>query len=128
MELFCECQVYHTKFPVFILEEWHPICHLEALNAVAELQHLAPQCTGQLVHLFSDSAKAVAIFQASRGKDAFIQACARELWLTCEQFNITLGVSHTPGEGLTLTADAFSHWHTSQLYKTESINLSGIGG
>ena len=33
----------------------------------------------QLVHLFSDSTTVVAIFQSAKGKDTFIQACAREL-------------------------------------------------
>ena len=59
-----------------------------------------------LVHIFSDIAMAVAIFQAGKGRDAFIQACARELWLTCAVWDITLAVGHVPGTCLEDTDDA----------------------
>ena len=50
----------------------------------------APHFRGHLVHLFSDNATAVAIFQAGRSRDDFIQAWARELWLICATWDITL--------------------------------------
>ena len=34
---------------------------------------------GPLVHLFSDSSMAVMVFQAGRGRDEFLQSCARQL-------------------------------------------------
>ena len=76
----------------------------------------APHFTGQLVHLFSDNATAVAIFQASKGRDAFIQACARDIWLTCTAWDITLAVGHVSGTSLEDTADALSHWQMGQPY------------
>ena len=54
---------------------------------------LAPMFTRQLVHLFSDNTTAVTIFQVGKGRDAFIQAYAREIWLTCTAWNITLPCS-----------------------------------
>ena len=74
----------------------------------------APHFRGQLVHLFSDNATAVAIFQAGNGRDDFIQACSRELWLTCATWDITLAVGYVPGTSLKDTADALSRWHLGQ--------------
>ena len=81
----------------------------------------APHFKGQLVHLFLDNATAVAIFQAGKGWDAFIQACARELWLTCAAWDITLAVGHVPGTSLEDTANALSHWHMDHPYQ-ERLN------
>ena len=74
----------------------------------------APHFKGQLVHFLSDNASVVAIFQAGKGCDAFIDACARELWLTCTAWDITLEVGHVPGTSLEDTDDALSHWHMGQ--------------
>ena len=86
------------------------------------MRHWTRRYRGQLVHLFNDSATAVTIFQAGKGKDAFIQTYIRELWLACVQFDITLGVSHTLREGFTHVADAPSCWHMGQHYK-DWVNL-----
>ena len=32
-------------------------------------------------------------FQAEKGRDAFIQACTREIWLTCTALDVTLAVA-----------------------------------
>ena len=63
----------------------------------------APMFTRQLVHLFSDNTTALAIFQAGKCRDAFIQACVREIWLTCADWDITLAVSHVSGALLSWT-------------------------
>ena len=83
----------------------------------------APHFRGQLVHLFSNNATAVAIFQASKGRDNFTQACARELWLTCATWDITLAVGHVPGNSLEDTADALSHWHLGHPYQERVARL-----
>ena len=108
---------YHAQFPPHIMSEGHPICHLEALNAVVAIKLWAPSFSNCLLHLFSDNAKAVAIFQAGRGRDCFLQPCAREIWLTCAVWDITLAVGHVPGDSLTGTADALSRYHLGQVYK-----------
>ena len=77
----------------------------------------APHFKGQLVHLFSDNAKAVAIFQAGKCWDAFIQACSRELWLTCTAWDITLAGGNVPDTSLEDTADALSRWHMGHPYQ-----------
>ena len=75
------------------------------------------------VNLHSDSATAVAIFQVGKGQDAFIQACAWQIWLKCAIHEVTLAFSHIPGESLTSTTDALSRWHMGTLYKDELKQL-----
>ena len=53
----------------------------------------------------------VAVFQAMRGRDPFIQACIREVWSTCTVNDIALSVVHTPWEQLIDSADALSEYH-----------------
>ena len=95
-------EAYHTTFPAHVLNDNRPICHLEALSVVVAVKYWALHWKGHVVHLYSDNATVLTIFQAGRGRDSFIEVCARELWLACVQFSITLGVAHTE------TADALS--------------------
>ena len=104
---------YHAQFPSHIVSEGHPICQLEALNAVVAIKLWAPSFSNCLLHLFSDNPTAVAIFHVGRGRDCFLQACAREIWLTCAVWDITLAVGHV----LTGMADALSRYHLGQIYK-----------
>ena len=82
----------------------------------------AQQLSGHLVHLFLDNATSVAIFQAGRGRDAFIQACEREIWLTCAAWDITLAVGHVSAMSLEGTADALSRWHLGQPFSYNFAN------
>ena len=109
--------------PTHILHQNLSICHLEALNALVAVKVWAPHVKGQLVHLFSDNATAVDIFQAGKGMDAFIQACSREIWLTCAAWDITLAVGHVPGTSLEDTADALSRWHMGHPYQEQVDRL-----
>ena len=92
----------------------HPICHLEAANEVVAVKTWAADFQHKLVHLYCDNESAVHIFQAGRGRNHFLQSCAHHLWLICASHDITLAVSHIPGEFLTSSADALSQWHTGQ--------------
>ena len=77
--LLCHLEAYHMPFPTQVLSLQHHICHQVALNLVMTIRWWALCLRGRLVHLYSDSATAVAFFQAGRGRDLYIQACAREL-------------------------------------------------
>ena len=113
----CDTLVYHIILPTRLVEEKCPICHLEAVNVVATLEIWVQHLHGCLVHLHTDNNTVAAIFQLCRGRDSYVQACARELWLMCAHADITLVVSHVPGESLTETADALSHFHMVQPFK-----------
>ena len=110
------------------MEEKHPICHLETVNAVAALKTWAQCLQGCLVHLHTDNNTAAAIFQLGRGRDSYIQACARELWLICAVNDIMLVVSHVPGESLTETVDALSRFHLGQPFqgRVQRLVMQGV--
>ena len=113
----------HATFPTSILIQNHLIFHPEALNAAVALKVWAPLFSHQLVHLFSDNALAVSIFQAGQDRNAFLQHCARDIWLTCAKWDISLVIWHIPGEQLKDTADALSYCHLSAAYKERVSKL-----
>ena len=90
---------------------------MEVINAIAVINTLATQFSSKLVYLFCDSTTAVNIFQAGHRRDSWIQACARQLWLTCTTYDITLAVDHIVRKHLTSSADPLSHWHMGQHFK-----------
>ncbi len=120
-------EAYHHMFSPEVVSKGLAICHLEAINAVAALKLWAPGLRGNLVHLHSDSATAVAIMQVGRGRDSFLQACAREIWLTAALHDITLIVSHIPGRDLQDTADALSREHLGEPFTSRVTALLASG-
>ena len=116
-------RAYHTIFPPRVLRDNTLICHLEALNAALAIKLWAPHYMHQLIHLFCDNQATVTIFQAGWGKDAFFQACTRDIWQTCVQWVITLAVGHIPGGHLQETADALSRYHLGQPYQDRVSSL-----
>ena len=101
-------QAYHMEFPPHIQQQDLSICHLEALNAIVTMKVWASQFANQLIHFMSDNFTAVVIFQARKGWNPFLQACTREIWLTCAAWDIPLAVGHVPGVTITSTAGALS--------------------
>ena len=93
-------EAYHAQFSVHILREEHPICQLEAVNTVVVLKIWVPQVQGSLVHLYIDNATAAASCHLHRGMDTYIQAYPNELWLICDEWDISLGVSQQVPHGL----------------------------
>jgi len=116
-------EAYHHMFPQAIRDNGHSIAHLEALNVVVAIKTWAKSLTNKTVIIHSDSATAVAVMQAGRGRDSFIQACAREVWLTAAVNNIAVSIRHVPGDSLFDTADALSRWHTGDSYKIRVDSL-----
>ena len=104
----CQDKAYHSKFPP---------AHPRAKPLHLSSGGIKCRYKGKLVQLFCDNTTAVAILQAGKGCDTFMQVCAKEVWLTCPIWNITLWVGHKPGEDLISSDDMLSHWHLGQLYK-----------
>ena len=97
-------RAYYAPFPARVLRANHNICHSKALNATLAIKLWAPQFAHQLLNLFCDNQATVTIFQVNRGKYSFLQACTRDIWQMCEQWNITLAVGLIPGVSLQETA------------------------
>jgi hypothetical protein len=120
-------QAYAMQYPAAIIDEQHPICHLEALNCMLALKLWGPQLAGKKVSLHCDSATAVAVLQAGRGRDEYIQQCAREIWLVTARYDIDLSVHHVAGEQLTASADALSRCHLGAPYQQRVDGLERAG-
>ena len=90
---------------------------------MVDLKCWTPQLAAQKVVLHSHSATAVAIFQAGRGHNAVIQACAREIWCVCAINDINLNVVHTPGEQLIDSADALRWYHLGVVFMAQVKTL-----
>jgi hypothetical protein len=110
-------QAYKFVYPVQVLQQNFSICHLECLNALAAIRVWAPQLGGRCVELMSDSTVSVAVLQAGKGRDQFLQAASRELWLISALNQLNMRVSHVPGSTLLSSADAFSRAHTHASFR-----------
>ena len=100
----------------------HPICYLDAINAMAAIKTRAKDFRNQLVHLYCHNKMTITIFQAGYGRDPFIQACAQQIWLVCTSNDITMAGGHIAWELLISSADALSRWHMGQQYK-DHVNM-----
>ena len=115
-------QAYHVQFPSYRLMADHPICYLEAINAIAAIKMWARHLKNQLVHLYWDNEMAITIVQAGRGRDPFIQVCDQQLWLICTSYDITQHVGHIAGELRIFSVDVLSHWFMGQRFK-DLVNI-----
>ena len=113
----CDKQAYHVQYSEELLKRGLDICHLECLNALAAVRLWGPVLKHRNIQLQSDSATAVAVLQAGRGRDPLLQAAARELWLLSARHQFHLSVTHVPGEQLLTTADALSRFHLGPQFR-----------
>ena len=119
-------RAYHVTFLPRVLRDNPLICHLEALSATLAIKLWAPQFVHQLLHLFCNNQATVTIFQAGQGKDAFLQACARDIWQTCAQGTLPSqsATCRVPTSKILPTPSADTTW--AQLIKTGSLLSSQI--
>ena len=101
-------EAYCMEFPLHILQQDLSIWHLEALNAVVAVKVWAPKFAKHLIHLLPDNSMAVAILQAGKGRDLFLQACTWDIWLTCAAWDITLAMEHVAVVTITATTDTWA--------------------
>ena len=88
----------------------------------------SPLTASQLVHLFCDNSAAVGIFQAGKGRDAFLLTCTRDILLTCTLWGITLVVGHILGAQFRDTADVMSRWHLGPVCRDRVSSLIKVRG
>lgn len=113
---------YSTQFPEFILQEHHPIVHLEMLNLVIAAKVWANKFSGHKVTFLCDNAVAVSVLSTGRARDAFLLRCAREIWLQMARFDFHIAPEHRPAVFME-TADALSRAHTSQRFRDKLSHL-----
>ena len=74
------------------------------------------------IQLYCDNAAAVSVLQTGRGRDKFLLACARAIWLNIAEFDIKLLVQHKPGIDRE-TADALSILYLKPEFKDKVLML-----
>ena len=117
---------YAARFPLFIQEEGHPICHLEMLNIAVAVKLWSEHWEKKRVTVYCDNMTSVAVLRTGRGRDPFLLACARDVWLHTAQFDIELEIQHAPGCTLA-TADALSRSQTTGADKNVISSLLNSG-
>ena len=109
-------QYYAEQFPDRVRQAGHSIAHLELLNIVVAVKVWASHWRHRRVKIHCDNSNAVLAVQTGRSRDAFMQGCARELFLWEARYDIDVTVVHKPGR-LLVRADALSRLHTESRYR-----------
>jgi hypothetical protein len=105
------------------MEQGLDICKLEMLNCVVALKLWAPLYNNAAIRLHCDNIATVAVLQCFKGRDPFLQKCAREVWLICALAKVDLFPKHVPGAHLTMSVDAFSRSHLAPRYARRADRL-----
>ena len=119
----CASQYYGRRFPVRVIEENHPIAHLELLNLVVAVKLWSVWWAGHKVEIKCDNMNSCQIVMTGKSIDPFMQSCARELYQVVAAHDIELNVVHAPGLSLKL-ADALSREHKGRGF-AEIVKNSG---
>ena len=72
----------------------------------------APKLTGSRFQISCDNEAAVQEVRSGRTRDAFMQRCLRQLWLTSARYDLDFHVSHIQGVH-SVFADCLSRWDTN---------------
>ena len=108
-------EFYAREFPADVQVQHHPIAHLETLNLVVAAKVWGRRWAGHRVRVKTDNMNTALALQSGRSRDAYIQNCAREIFMICAQRDVDLLVTHTPGTELG-RADALSREHFGGRY------------
>ena len=85
------------------------ITQLEMLNVVVALKVWASAWSNKIIDIKCDNLAVVEVLTSNKTKDAFLATCARNVWLICAIFNISIRVWHIPGK-YNHIADLLSRW------------------
>ena len=94
------------------------IVHLEMVNILVALRLWGKQLQHFKLILNSDNEAIVHMLQSGRGRDQFLLAVARNVWLITSTMDIHLAVQHIPGKA-NAVEDLLSRWHISSLNRAK---------
>ena len=87
----------------------YSIVHLEMLNIVVAIKVSANQWRDKKLRIKCDNMAVVEVLTSGRTKDNILAACARNVWLLCAIFNISIHIEHIPGKQ-NVVADLLSRY------------------
>ena len=118
---FDECTSF--AFPRDIEELALHINALELFVLVMAVKIWAPKLAGSRFQISCDNDAAVQVVRSGRTRDAFMQRCLRQLWLTSARYDLDLHVSHIPGVH-NVFADCLSRWDADSTFQRKFHELA----
>ena len=99
--------VYHLPIPRHYLGL--TIVHLEMINILVAIKVFGPFWASRKILVKCDNQAVVAVLRNSRTKDAFLAACARNIWLMTAWYDLEVNYVHIKGKN-NVIADLLSRW------------------
>lgn len=118
-----EGRYFHAKFPQFIATQGLHINALELLTIVVALKMWGRAWKGSRIKLKCDNYTAVTVINTGRSRDAFLQACLREICFLAALFECEIKAVHIPGQYNRLP-DLLSRWDLSNHHRAEFARLT----
>ena len=118
---FDECTSF--AFPRDIEELALHINALELFVLVMAVKIWAPKLAGSRFQISCDNDAAVQVVRSGCTRDAFMQRCLRQLWLTSARYDLDLRVSHIPGVH-NVFADCLSGWDADSTFQRKFHELA----
>ena len=96
---------------------------LELFVLVVAVKIWAPKLAGSRFQISCDNDAAVQVVRSGCTRDAFMQRCLRQLWLTSARYDLDLHVSHIPGVH-NVFADCLSRWDADSTFQRKFHELA----
>ena len=110
-------EYFHTTFPEFIRNNKEvSINELETLSLIICIKLWHPVLANSNLLIYCDNLDTVSIVNTGRAKNAFAQACLREICFLTANINCVVKVVHKPGV-LNRRGDWLSRWDSDPLAK-----------
>ena len=105
----CAKEYFHVEFPDFIVSSSLDINSLELLTIVVALKLWCHRWSGLRLTVRCDNEVAVTVLSTGRCKDAFLNACLREICYLSSCYEFEIRAVHIPGR-FNDDADLLSRW------------------
>ena len=99
--------VYHLPIPKHYLGL--TIVHLEMVNILVAIKTFGPFWAKRKILVKCDNQAVVAVLTHNKTKDAFLAACARNVWLLAASYDLEISYVHIKGKNNAI-ADLLSRW------------------
>ena len=111
---------FSSEFPLSITNSTLSINQLEALTVIHALYHLLPNDPhNHVIILNTDNQATQSVLSTGKGRDPFLTACSRQLWLIAAINSTDIVIKYKPGETLVL-ADALSRSEQLESFKKKA--------
>ena len=114
-------RVYAAPVPTFVNLELN-ITHLEMLNILVAFRLWAHHWAQSTVRFYCDNMAVVQVVNSGKTRDAFLQACTRNIWFITATHDIDLQIEHIQGHK-NVIADALSRIYSPKGITQKMLNI-----